>query len=189
MWTESARTNCPSRMMPTRSQVCSTSGRICDERKTVRPSALHLGDHVVELMLIQRVEAAGRLVEDQQARLVHEGLHQPDLLLVAARILAEAPAGVEFEAVDQGLQIGLVDAAAQVAEVCEDLRAGERGVEREFAGQVADEPLDLGGLRPAVQIRRWWRCRRSRRSSPISVRMVVVLPAPFGPRKPKTSPS
>ena len=27
------------------------------------------------------------------------------------------------------------------------------------------------------------------RASPVNMRMVVVLPAPFGPRKPKTSPS
>ena len=37
--------------------------------------------------------------------------------------------------------------------------------------------------------RRWWRCRRSASTRPSSIRRVVVLPAPFGPRKPVTAPS
>ena len=36
--------------------------------------------------------------------------------------------------------------------------------------------------------RRWWRCRRSGVTRLSSMRSVVVLPAPFGPRKPVTRP-
>ena len=45
-------------------------------------SALHL-------VLLQRVEAAGRLVDDQQRRIVQERLRQRDALLVALREVAD----------------------------------------------------------------------------------------------------
>ena len=48
-------------------------------------------------------------------------------------------------------QVGLVHAAAQVAQVLDDLRATQAGIEGKFAGQVADQLLDLGGLLPAIQ--------------------------------------
>ena len=38
--TDETSTSRPSRMIPTRSQARSTSGRLCDDRKTVRPAAL-----------------------------------------------------------------------------------------------------------------------------------------------------
>ena len=47
--------------------------------------------------------------------------------------------------------VGLVNAAAQVAQVFDDLRAAQARIEGELAGQVADQLLDLGGLRPAIQ--------------------------------------
>ena len=54
--------------MPTRSHSASTSLRMCDERNTVpvRPSGL--ADRVPERRLHQRVEAARRLVQDEQRR-------------------------------------------------------------------------------------------------------------------------
>ena len=52
---------------------------------------------------LMRVQAVGRLVQNQQARAVHERLDQDDLALVAAGILAEAAAGVQIEAAGSGL--------------------------------------------------------------------------------------
>ena len=60
---------------------------------------------------------------------MHEGLHQPQLLFVAVRIFAEAFAGIQAQALHQCAQVGLVDAAAQVAQVLDDLRAAQAGIE------------------------------------------------------------
>jgi hypothetical protein len=117
-------------MMATRSQLLSTSLRMWLERKTVPPS------------LTERIEAGGRLVEKEELRLVLERRDQADLLLVAFRVLAEAPARVEVETLDQLGLVGPIDTAAQVAEVFERLSAGQSVVEGELAGQVAEPPVD-----------------------------------------------
>ncbi len=61
----------------------------------------HLGDHAIEFLLVERVQSAGRFVQDEQAWLMHEGLHQPHLLFVAVRIFAEAFAGIQAQALHQ----------------------------------------------------------------------------------------
>src|SRR4051812_10308184 len=121
-------------------------------RKKDRPAfRARLLDHGVELLLVQGIEAARRLIEDEDAGAVHEGLDEDDLALVSGRVLPELAARVEVEALDQLLQVGAVDAATQVGEVLEDLSAGEVGVEGRLAGDVADQPLDLDRLVPAVE--------------------------------------
>ena len=83
--------------------------------------------------------------------------------------------------------VGGVDAAAEVREVLDRLAAGQAVVERELARDVADPAVDR---RPG---RRSSRCRTRTRDPEVgrmrssSVRIVVVLPAPLGPRKPKIS--
>ena len=67
------------------------------------------------------------------------------------RIFTEAFAGIKAQALDQAADVGLVDAAAQVAQVLDDLRPAQAGIEGELARQVADQLLDLGGLCPAIQ--------------------------------------
>ena len=65
---------------------------------------------------------------------------------------------------------------------------GQVAVEGEFLGHVADDRLD--GLRLGGRCRSRRRCPRPRSGwrMPQSMRMVVDLPAPLGPRKPKISP-
>ena len=87
-------------MIATRSQVRSTSSMMCDDRKIVRPSS-RLADELEEGLLDERVEARGRLVEDQQVRPVLERDDQADLLLVALRVLLEPAARVEVEPLDE----------------------------------------------------------------------------------------
>src|SRR5260370_7675458 len=53
-----------------------------------------LEDQAIEFLLVQWIEAAGWLVENQQAWAVHEGLDQDDLALVSGRALAELAPGV-----------------------------------------------------------------------------------------------
>ncbi len=111
----------------------------------------HFFDHAVELLLVERVQAIGRLIEDQQARAVHKGLNQHHLALVATGILAKLAAGIQVQSRDELLEIGLIDTAAQMPEVFQDLPAGQVGVKRGFAGQIANQPLDLHRVLPAVQ--------------------------------------
>ena len=61
------------------------------------PAAL-LGDELVELLLHERVEPAGGLVEDQQLRPVEERLDQADFLPVAAREVADRSVEIGGEA-------------------------------------------------------------------------------------------
>ena len=110
-----------------------------------------LRHHRFEDLLVERIEAAGRLVEDQHARAVHEGLDQHHLALVSGRVLAELAAQVEVETLDELLEIGAVDPPAQVGEVLEDLTTGEARIQGWLAGDVADELLDLQRLLPAIE--------------------------------------
>jgi hypothetical protein len=63
-----------------------------------------------ELVLYQRVEAHRRFVEDQQVRLMHEGLDEPDLLFVAVREIGEPQAEIEVEPFGEGADIAAVGA-------------------------------------------------------------------------------
>ena len=75
--------------------------------------------------------------------------------------------------------------AAEEADVLIDR---EQLVEREALRHVADAPLDAFGIAPTRRCRRQSPCRDVGLSSPHSMRIVVDLPAPLLPRKPKISP-
>ena len=115
---------------------------MCELRKTVRPAVPGLAQDAEERVLDERVEARRRLVEDQQVRSVLERDDQPDLLLVAARVLLEPPARIEIEPLDEIGDVGAVHPAAQVGEVLDRVGAGQPVVEVELARQVADPPVD-----------------------------------------------
>src|SRR4029077_20763446 len=73
---------------------------------------------------------------------------QPDLLLVAPRVLLVPAARVELERLDELRDIRLVHAATQVAEVGDRLGAGQSVVQVELARQVTDAAVDrdrIGG--------------------------------------------
>jgi hypothetical protein len=111
----------------------------------------HLGDHVIEFLLVERIQARCGFVQDEQARLMHESLYQPHLLFVAMRILAEPFAGIQPQAFNERTHRRLVHPPAQMAQVLDDLRTTQTWIEAEFAGQVTDQFFDLGGRFPAVQ--------------------------------------
>ncbi len=129
-------------MIATRSAVRSTSLRMWLDRKVVRPLGLRLVDEGEERLLDERVEAGGRLVEDQELGPVLERDHQADLLLVPLRVLPEAPLRINVEALDQRRLEGLVDPAPQVSEILEGLATGQAVVEGELARNVADPAVD-----------------------------------------------
>src|SRR5215467_955614 len=97
------------------------------------PLGMDLGYHFIEFLLIERVQPTRWFVQDEQARLMHESLHQPDFLFVAMRIFAEAFAGIKTQALDQAANILLVNAAAQVTQVLDDLRTAQARIEGELA--------------------------------------------------------
>ena len=112
-WRRSARvpvsTVRPARMMLTRSQSASTSVRMWLESSTVRPRS-RSRTHSLEDLLHQRVEARGRLVEDQQLDVGGERGDEGDLLAVALRVGAALLRRVEVEALDQ---VGRAGAASR----------------------------------------------------------------------------
>ena len=147
-----------------------------------------LADEPLELVLHQRIEAGGRLVEDQQLGPVHERQHQADLLPVALRQLPRRTIENDLEALDQ--LVGVRRIAVRPGHA----RTSRCAVARSCAGTA---PARRGGSRCAGGSRRCHAERRGRaptacppvgRCSARSIRIVVVFPAPFGPRKPNTCP-
>ena len=111
---ESTTTSRPRRRIATRSATRSTSRqrvRGQEHRAALRGD---LAEQRVEALLHQRVEPGDRLVEDQQLRLVHERLDQPELLAVARRELAHRAVELGVEALGQLVADPPVDAAAQL---------------------------------------------------------------------------
>ncbi len=94
-------TSRPSRMIATRSQVRSTSSMMCERQEDGPALGPRLADELEERLLDERVEAGRRLVEDEQVGPVLERDDEPDLLLVALRVLLEPAARVEVEALDE----------------------------------------------------------------------------------------
>ena len=109
-----------------------------------------LADQRVELLLHQRVQAAGRLVEHQQVRVAHPGQHDRELLPVAAGQLARGP--VQVEAEPQRELLGALGGvlAAQRLQVGHVPAAGEPAVERGVARHVAGPTVHGPRLAPGV---------------------------------------
>ena len=174
-----ARPGGPARRMPTRSHRASTSLRMCDEEEHRLAALLGLAYRLAERDLHQRIQAVGRLVEDQQVGAAGERGDQLDPLPVALRerVLVD----VELEALDERVAVCGVGARAAFREVGERFGARERGPQKRLAGDIGGPSCAATGsrqasipsnsARPAVG-----RCK------PKSSRIVVVLPAPLGPR-------
>ena len=120
---------------------------------------------------------------------MHERLHEPDLLPVALRELADRPVEHDAEAVDERVPHSRRRPPPRSrASDSSCARPVSRSNEAQVARQVADRPPRRPRRLPAVSRPKHarrpavGRIRSSRR------RIVVLLPAPFGPRNPKTSP-
>ena len=142
---------------------------------------LRLGHGLAEGHLHQRVEAARRLVEDQEVGAARERGDQLHLLAVAVRERAHLLAGVELEALDEharGRRDPFPRAPARGTRASR--RRSGRPQER-LAGDVGDRRWAATGSRHASTPNSSARPAVGR-CSPSSSRIVVVLPAPFGPR-------
>src|SRR2546427_3173163 len=116
-----------------------------------RSSVARLTAQVVELLLVERIETAGRFVEDQQPRAVHEPEHDGELLFVSPGVLAEALTEIQAEPFADLRYHLLVDAAAQPRHVGDDLAATQPAKLRQLSRDVADVPLDLDRLALTVE--------------------------------------
>src|ERR1700730_16365800 len=107
--------------------------------------------HVVELLLVERVEPAGRLVENEHPRTVHETEDDGELLLVTPGIIAEALREIKVETLANLRHDLLIDAAPQARDIGDDLACAKAAELRQLAGHIADMPLDRNGLALAVE--------------------------------------
>ena len=156
------------------------------------PLVAQLEDQRAHVAAAERIEARHRLVEEHHLGIVEQRLGEADALQHPLRELAQLqPAlGADAEAIEQRGRRASADRppliAEQPREVVQQLLGGEVVVEVGILRQVADAPARRRrsptgrpriSARPAVG-----------KISCISSFSVVVLPAPLGPRKPKTSP-
>ena len=81
--TSPCATTVPWERTATWSALCWISLSTWELSSTVRPAVLRLGHQLQELALDQGIQAAGGLIQDQQVRVMHKGLHQSQLLPVA----------------------------------------------------------------------------------------------------------
>jgi len=133
---------------------------MCDDRKTVWPR--RFGHGVLEGFLHQGIEAAGRLVEEQQVGPGHEGGDEDELLAVPLGVGPDLLRRVEPEPLEEDVAVGDVDMAVDPAEQVEGLGAGQGGPQTHVAGDeghgavggdrigLAVDPEDLrpAGRRP-----------------------------------------
>ena len=161
-----------------------------DEKKTVRPSRAQVVEDAVEGVLHQRIEPFGRLVEDRELGVVLERLDDADLLAHAARVVAHLSPQDRCPAARAG-RTARRDGAARGP----GGRRGSRAPARRSASRTARcRPAGSrsgAGSRPTARrdVQPEHGCRAAVGwRKPSSVRIIVDLPAPFGPRKPKISP-
>ena len=132
-----------------------------------------------------------RLVHEQDLRVVEDRRDQLDLLLVALRQLL-GPALGEVRDAEPGEPVERASRARRRG-ACRGARRRRRaGRGRSSAGRGraprAGSPTSRRGSVRRVGAAPRTICRRRRASTPRTIRIVVVLPAPFAPRKPKTWP-
>ena len=151
-----------------------------EDRPTLGP---RLADERVERLLDERIEARRRLVEEQQLRPVLERDHEADLLLVALRVLLEPAGRIDVETLDQRVagRPGRRRRGGSRSSRSSGRRSGGRRARTRPGCSRSD-----GGSRPGRRVVSMSKTNarpdvgrmRSR-----SVRIVVVLPAPFGPEE------
>ena len=183
------RPSCPSSMIPTRSASWSASSRYCVVRKTVVPSSFSRRTSSQIAMPADGVEAGGRLVEEQDPRVVDERRREVEPPAHAAGVGADAAVG--------GLPSGPTRSSSASPRlrrlVARTARAASPGAASARARSSAGRAPPPGARRRSSAAR--WAASRhhvvaghqrgaaGRPQQRDSIRTVVVLPAPFGPRK------
>ena len=159
-------------------------------REEDRPAtADDLRDELVERLLHERIEPTRRLVEHEQVGVVHERLDETDLLPVPARELLDPAAEVEVEPC--GKLVGARD-ISRTPRRCPKKRSSSRPVIRSYRRR---SPGRYPSRRRIATLSRLESSPNTLSLPPVGLirssrrRIVVVFPAPFGPRNPNTSPA
>ena len=179
-------------MICTRSQTASTSGRMCVERITLcAPPSSRISARISRIWFGSRpTVGSSRMTTSGPCS---DRLRDADPLLVALRQRADQLAPDIGQA---AAALRVVDgSAAACPRHAMQLRCERRGIRRRSARDRAAD------ARAGSRCGLWRRAARAKRSMPqmliapsvgarlpVSICMVVVLPAPLGPRKPRTSP-
>ena len=138
------------------------------------------------------VDARGRLVEHDHRRLVHQRLRHQHAALHAAGERAHVGVGLggEVEVVHHLVDPGVVAADAEVARLdAQRLAHREERIEHQLLRHDAEHAARAPVVGDARRRPSPTPCRRRRAPGRRSTLISVVLPAPFGPSRPKNSPS
>ena len=141
-----------------------------------------------------RVEAGGRLVQEDDLRLVDDAERDVDPAALAAGVGLALAVGVlgELERVQRARRPAAAPRPCRCRTSGPAAPAPRGRSTRPRCCRPGPRSRSGGAPRPgpcAGRRRRRWPRRRRARCSVASMRSVVVLPAPLGPRKPKISPS
>jgi hypothetical protein len=159
---------------------------VCDERKTVRPSALTSPSKAWKLCCTR-----GSRPEIGSSRINRSGSCmtasiRPSFWRFPRRQLSDRAIEIGVEPVYERVEQAAVDAASKLREIVENCPSGELRIQNEVAREEPEAPTNLDAPLAGVQTRT--------RADPdvglirsSSNRIVVDLPAPFGPTKPKIS--
>ena len=148
----------------------------------------HLADQPAHAVLLVRVEAVGRLVEHQHRRVVHDRLGDADAALEALGQRLDRPVDdlLELRPRDRGLDPPPA-AAAQAAHLGHEPQEGRGRSCRRRAARPRAGSRRASSPRSAPRRRRG-PCTEAVPAvgamKPVSMRIVVDLPAPFGPGSP-----
>ena len=158
----------PWSMTAIRSASWSASSRYCVVSRTVQPSATRLADRVPHLAAGARVQAGGRLVEEDQRRPRDQARREVEPPAHAAGELRERPVGglLEPELLEQAPAVARASAERRPCRRPNSHRfsvAGEVLVDRRVLAGDADQLADA--MRLAGRRRRRRSARRPRRSA------------------------
>ena len=175
-------------MTTTSSTDCATSASRWLDTSTARPCAGLVAQQPAHPADPGRVEPVGGLVEDQHLRVAEQrgGDRQP--LAHAHRVALHAPVGGarrgRRSSTSSTRSRGCRPPAASTRRWLRAVRPGWKAAPR-----ARRRPARSDGRAPRSGGRRTSRCPPVGWTSPSSARSVVLLPAPFGPRKPVTRPA
>ena len=184
-----SKATAPSCRHTTRPHSAATSSVWCVE-STTRASPTR-GDELAEAQPLLRVEPGGRLVEHEQLRAAEQRLRQRDAPAHAARQRPDALVGdvVEADRAQHAPHLGVALAAVgpllEGRDVVDELERREVRVEPGLLRQVAEPAADLGRCARVARVApEQAQLAAAGRSTVASIRISVVLPAPFGPSRP-----
>lgn len=102
------------------------------------PRGPGLAHQFQELPLHQRVQAAGGFIQDQQFRVMHEGLHQSELLPVPFGQGPHGPGQIQAQPLSELVNTGCGNRGADLREVLQQGPAPHPPADPEVARQVTD---------------------------------------------------